>query len=72
MKFITKNTVLSDERSELDRLLNYYKSIGYYDVQIVSSSKINENNETVLTYNINVATDIVKIITNIGQVLIKK
>ena len=76
-KFITKNTVLSDERSELDKRLlkNYYKSIGYYDVQIVSSNaEINENNETVLTYNINAGNRyrIKKITTNIDQVFDKE
>ena len=56
-------------------LKNYYKSIGYYDVQIVSSNaEINENNETVLTYNINAGNRyrIKKITTNIDQVFDKE
>ena len=36
-KFITRNTVLSENLINLDTrlLVNYYKSLGFYDVQIV-------------------------------------
>ena len=39
-KFLSKNTNLNNENIELDKRLikNYYKSIGYYDVQVLSSN----------------------------------
>ena len=76
-KFITKNTNLNNNNVELDKRLlkNYYKSLGYYDVQVISSNaEINENNETVLTFNINAGTryKIKKISTNVDKVIDKK
>ncbi len=76
-KFITKNTNLNNNNVELDKRLlkNYYKSLGYYDVQVISSNaEINERNETVLTFNINAGTryKIKKISTNVDQVIDKK
>ena len=55
-KIITKNTNLNKANTELDKrlLVNYYKSVGYYDVQIISSSaEIKNENKTNLTFNIN-------------------
>ena len=76
-KFITKNTNLNDSNIELDKrlLTNYYKSIGYYDVQILSSfAEINKNRSTTLTYNINAGTRyrIAKISTDINPIFDKK
>ena len=61
MKFITNNTNLNYENIELDKRLlkNYYKSNGYYDVEVLSSNaEITEDGYTSLTYNINADQDI--------------
>ncbi len=76
-KFLSRNTSLNYNNIELDKrlLTNYYKSIGYYDVQVVSSNaEINQNNETILTYNINAGTryKVNKITTNVSDVFDKK
>ena len=76
-KFITKNTNLNKRNIELDErlLTNYYKSIGYYDVQILSSNaEISKDNKTNLTFNINAGEryKITKISTSIDPVLDKK
>ena len=75
-KFLSKNTSLNYSNIELDKRLlsNYYKSIGYYDIQVVSSNaEINKKNETILTYSINpgVRYRINKISTNVDPVLDK-
>ena len=69
-KIISKNTILNRNNIELDKRLleNYYKSTGYYDVQILSSSaKLDDKNLSILTYNINVGKRyrINKISTNV-------
>ena len=76
-KFLSRNTSLNYNNIELDKrlLTNYYKSIGYYDVQVVSSNaEINQNNETILTYNINAGKryKVNKITTNVSDVFDKK
>ena len=76
-KFLSRNTSLNYNNIELDKrlLTNYYKSIGYYDVQVVSSNaEINKNNETILTYNINAGKryKVNKITTNVSEVYDKK
>ena len=76
-KFLSRNTSLSSSNIDLDtRLLkNYYKSLGYYDVQVLSSNaEINSNNKTILTYNINSGTRyrITKISTEVSPVFDKK
>ena len=76
-KFITKNTNLNDSNIDLDKRLleSYYKSIGYYDVQILSSyAEIKTDRSTTLTYNINAGTRyrIAKISTNINPIYDKK
>ena len=75
-KILTKNSNLNKESVDLDKRLlkNYYKSLGYYDIQIISSSaEINDANETSLTFNINAGTRyrITKISTNVNQPLDK-
>ena len=76
-KFVTKSTYLNSQNIELDKRLlkNYYKSLGYYDVQVLSSSaEINSENETSLTYNIDAGTRyrIKKISTNIDSAIDKE
>jgi len=76
-KFISRNTVLNKNNIELDKRLitNYYKAAGYYDVQVLSSSAIlNNNDNSTLTYNINAGDRYVvnKISTNINDALDKK
>tara|TARA_B100000963_G_scaffold331801_2_gene322856 strand:+ start:2376 stop:4607 length:2232 start_codon:yes stop_codon:yes gene_type:complete len=54
-KFISRNTKYSQELVKLDmRLLkNYYKSIGYYDVQVTSqSAELNKTGDIQLIYSI--------------------
>jgi len=54
-KFISKNTSFSERLVNLDKrlLINYYKSLGYYDVSIVSNSaEIKKSGEIELIYTI--------------------
>jgi outer membrane protein insertion porin family len=76
-KFLSKNTYLSYNNIELDKrlLINYYKSLGYYDVQVLSNkAEVSNNNSTNLTYTINAGNryKIYKISTNVSDVLDKK
>ncbi len=76
-KFLSKNVNLNSSNIELDKRLlkNYYKSIGYYDVQIISSNaEVSQKNLTTLTYNINAGKRyrINKISTEVSSVLDKK
>ncbi len=76
-KFLSKNTSLNQANIELDKRLieNYYKSIGFYDVQVLSSNaEVNNTQDTTLTYNINAGNRyrITKISTNLSPVLDKK
>ena len=73
-KFLSNNTKFSEELVSLDeRLLkNYYKSIGYYDVNIISkSATINENKNIDITYSIDAGNRYIinKISTNINPVI---
>ena len=76
-KILSKNTFLNKRNIELDTrlLINYYKSLGYYDVQVLSSNaEVSEENLTKLTYTINAGTRyrVNKIFTNVSDVLDKK
>jgi outer membrane protein insertion porin family len=76
-KFLSKNTFLNYNNIELDKrlLINYYKSLGYYDVQVLSSNaEVSQENLTTLTYTINAGTRyrVNKISTNVSDVLDKK
>ena len=76
-KFLSKNTFLNQGNIDLDKrlLINYYKSLGYYDVQVLSSNaEISRKNFTTLTYTINAGNRyrIKKISTNVSDVLDKK
>ena len=77
-KFLSKNVYFNQSNIELDKrlLINYYKSIGYYDVQVLSSSSEVDpnNNSSNLVYTINAGKRyrINKISTNIDSVIDKK
>ena len=76
-KFLSKNTHLNYNNIETDKrlLINYYKSLGYYDVQVLSNSaEISEDNFTNLTYSINAGNRyrVNKISTNVNNVIDKK
>ena len=76
-KFLSGNTFLSKNNIDLDKrlLTNYYKSLGFYDVQVLSdSAEISKDNFTTLTYTINAGDryKINKISTNVSEVLDKK
>ena len=54
-KFISKNTVLSESLIALDKrlLINYYKSLGFYDIKIKSNiAKITQIGNAELTYTV--------------------
>ena len=76
-KFISRNTKFSQNLINLDKRLleNYYKSAGYYDVQISSQSAElkSESNEVEITYSIDAGNRYIikKIITNVDPVFDK-
>lgn len=75
-KFLSNNVYYNQSNVELDQrlLINYYKSLGYYDVQVLSSNaEVEENNFTELTYTINAGNryKVSKIITNVDPVINK-
>ena len=75
-KFISRNTKFRESLVNLDvRLLkNYYKSLGYYDVQVKSSSaEVEQKNNIVLTYSIDAGNRYIikKITTNVDPVFDK-
>ncbi len=75
-KFISKNTKFSQNLINLDtRLLtNYYKSIGYYDVKVTSSSaEVKKGGDIILTYSIDSGNRFIfkKITTNVDPVFDK-
>tara|TARA_X000000950_G_scaffold234922_1_gene285111 strand:- start:1309 stop:3540 length:2232 start_codon:yes stop_codon:yes gene_type:complete len=58
-KFLTKNTNLSENIIKLDirLLINYYKSLGYYDVDINSNfAEIKDSKNAILVYSIDEGT----------------
>ena len=77
-KFLSKNTYFNQSNIELDKrlLVTYYKSLGYYDVQVLSSSSVidpnNNNSNLVYTINAGKRYKINKISTNIDSVIDKK
>ena len=76
-KVLTKNTSLKESNIALDKrlLTNYYKSIGYYDVKVISEIvELKEDFQAEITFNINAGTryKISKISTNVDSVLDKK
>ena len=76
-KVLTKNSSLNKNNTDLDKRLleNYYKSMGYYDVTVLSSSaEINQDGYTTLTFNINAGSRyrIKKIYANVDPVFDKK
>ena len=76
-KFITRNTRFSENLINLDKrlLINYYKSIGYYDVRVTSSSvqvQDTENVNIVYTIDAGQRYTIKKIGTNVDSVFDKE
>ena len=76
-KIISKNTKFSENLINLDKrlLLNYYKSIGYYDVEVSSTSaEIQDTANVNIIYTINAGTryTINKISTNVDKVFDKE
>ena len=76
-KIISKNTKFSENLINLDKrlLLNYYKSIGYYDVEVTSTSaEIQDTANINIIYTINAGTryTINKISTNVDKVFDKE
>ena len=75
-KFLTNNTYFNQSNIELDKrlLINYYKSLGYYDVQVLSNNAEINNNFSNLIYTINAGARyrINKISTNLSSVIDKK
>ncbi len=76
-KFITRNTKFSENLVNLDKrlLVNYYKSLGYYDVKIESASaEISDSSNIDLNYTINAGPRYVieKISTQVDPVFDKK
>ena len=72
-KFITKNTNLSENLIELDKrlLVNYYKSLGFYDINIKSNiAELKDTGDAELTYSIDEGKryTINKISTNVDPV----
>ena len=58
-KVLTRNTNLNQANIELDKrlLTNYYKSIGYYDVKVLSEIvELKDNFQAEITFNINAGT----------------
>ncbi len=76
-KFISRNTNFSERLVNLDlRLIkNYYKSLGFYDVKVVSNiAEINEKGDANLVYSIDEGNRYIikKISTNVAKVFDKK
>ena len=72
-KFITRNTRFSENLISLDKrlLVNYYKSVGYYDVKVTSSSvqvKDSENVNIIYTIDAGQRYTIKKIATKVDSV----
>ena len=76
-KFITSNTRFSENLINLDKRLldNYYKSLGYYDVKVTSSSvqvKDSQNVNIIYTINAGQRYTIKKIATKVDDVFDNK
>ena len=76
-KILSKNTFLNLSNIELDKrlLTNYYKSLGFYDVQVLSNqAEINKENLGKLVYTIQAGNryKVNKITTNISNVIEEK
>ena len=61
MEIYLKNTNLSENLIELDKrlLINYYKSLGFYDINIKSNiAELKDTGDAELTYSVEKAKDI--------------
>lgn len=75
-KFLSRNTNFSNEILNLNErlIVNYYKSIGYYDIKVKSNvAKVNKENNVDLVYSIDEGKRyfLNKISTNVDNVLSK-
>ena len=75
-KVLSKNTNFNQNNIDLDKrlLVNYYKSLGFYNVKILSSSAIISLESADITYNIDAGERhvITKISTNVAEQIEKK
>ena len=76
-KILSKNTYFNQNTIDLDKrlLINYYKSLGYYDAQVLTSTaQLKKNNTTDITFTINAGKRyrINKISTNVSDPIDKK
>ena len=76
-KIISRNSRFSENLINLDKrlLINYYRSIGYYDIEVNSTSaELEDNTKISINYNIEAGTryTIDKISTNVDPVFDKK
>ncbi len=76
-KVISKNSRFSENLINLDKrlLVNYYKSIGYYDIEVNSTSaELEDNTKIKINYNIEAGQRYIidKISTNVDPVFDKK
>ena len=70
-KVLSRNTNFNENNIDLDKrlLINYYKSLGFYNVKILSSSAIISSDSADITYNIDAGERhvITKISTNVAE-----
>ena len=75
-KVLSRNTNFNENNIDLDKrlLINYYKSLGFYNVKILSSSAIISSDSADITYNIDAGERhvITKISTNVAEQIEKK
>jgi outer membrane protein insertion porin family len=75
-KFLSNNTYFNEANINLDKrlLTNYFKSLGYYDIQILSNNAEIDKNSINLIYTINAGTryKVSKISTNLDKVINKE
>ena len=75
-KFITKNVYLAKQNIDLDKRLlsNYYKSVGYYDVQVLSNNIELVGSDIEVNFTINAGTryKFVKFETEVSQTFDKE
>ena len=76
-KFLSKNTFLKASNIELDKrlLVNYYKSLGYYDVQVLSNNaEVLNSTQSILIYTINAGDryKVNKVTLDVAEILDKE
>ncbi len=75
-KVLSQNTNFNESNIDLDKrlLVNFYKSLGFYNIKILSSSAIISSESAEITYNIDAGERhvITKISTNVAEQIEKK